>query len=186
MKFFIIPNTEVAAEIEAVNKQDAMATFAAQMDSNMNAYFRAVTQYDLSIIREDRMAREHRAFVKAWMSLCLQDDFDMTEKDADNLATVCYDTYCQGDGLTEYEAVQQTYDETKEEELTALESMAEQYHGAIFGELELCYGPDNIEVREYREDQQCANTVATVSRGCLTSEDVSELAVKHSWYYAEV
>ena len=186
MKFFIIPNAETAAEVEAANKEDAMSTFAAQMDSDMHAYFKAVTQDELSEIRKDRMARGHRAFVKAWMSLTLQDDFDMTEKDADNLATVCYDTYCQGDGLTEYEAVQQTYDFTKEEELTALESMAEQYHGAIFGELELCYGPDNIEVREYRDDQQCANTVATVSRGCLTSEDVSELAVKHSYYYAEV
>ena len=185
MKYYIIPDIEVACEISAEDKDEAMALFAANMDSDMNSYFKAVTMDELEIIRKDRMSKAHKTFVKAWMSLTLQTDFDMNEKDADNLATVCYDTYCQGDGLTEYEAVEKTYEFTKEEELASLENMSEQYHAVIFGKLELYYGPETIEVRDYREDLEGTNTFATVSRGCLTAEEVSDLADKHKWLYSE-
>lgn len=179
MKYYIIPDIEVVCEISAEDKGEAMALFAANMDSDMNSYFKAVTMDELEIIREDRMSRAHKAFVKAWMSVTLQTDFDMNEKDADNLATVCYDTYCQGDGLTEYEAVQQTYEFTKKEELHALESMVKQYSAAMSGDPELYYGHKNIEINDSKSD----NTVATVSRGCLTSDEVGDLADKHDWIF---
>ena len=44
MKYYIIPNSDIAAEIDAKNKEDAIEEFAATMDSDMNAYFRVVTE----------------------------------------------------------------------------------------------------------------------------------------------
>ena len=63
MKYYIIPDIEVACEISAEDKGEAMALFAANMDSDMNSYFKAVTMDELEIIREDRMSKAHKAFV---------------------------------------------------------------------------------------------------------------------------
>ena len=44
MKYLIIPKNEVAMEINAKNKEDAIAAFAALMDYDMNTYFQVVTE----------------------------------------------------------------------------------------------------------------------------------------------
>ncbi len=44
MKYYIIPNYAYAMEIQADDSHKAMEEFALQMDPDMNAYFRAVTE----------------------------------------------------------------------------------------------------------------------------------------------
>lgn len=47
MKYFIVPATSIAGEVEAETREDAMVDFAATMDLDMNAYFRAVTKEEM-------------------------------------------------------------------------------------------------------------------------------------------
>lgn len=47
MKYFIVPATSVAGEVEAESREDAMVDFAATMDLDMNAYFKAVTKEEM-------------------------------------------------------------------------------------------------------------------------------------------
>ena len=47
MKYFIVPATSIAGEVEAENREDAMVDFAATMDLDMNAYFKAVTKEEM-------------------------------------------------------------------------------------------------------------------------------------------
>lgn len=42
MKYIIVPKEYIAECVDAECPDDAMAMFAAQMDSDMNTYFRAV------------------------------------------------------------------------------------------------------------------------------------------------
>jgi len=47
MKYFIVPATSIAGEVEAETREDAMVDFAAAMDLDMNAYFKAVTKEEM-------------------------------------------------------------------------------------------------------------------------------------------
>lgn len=54
----------------------------------------------------DEISLAHREFVTDWMAEALQNDFGLSVKDSCEYADIAYDIYCEGDGLTEYEAVQ--------------------------------------------------------------------------------
>lgn len=69
-------------------------------------------EYELTS-RELAMAAEE--FVKNWMKDTLVVDFELSEEDAEELAEVAYDYYCEGDNGTEYECVEKAYDNYKEE-----------------------------------------------------------------------
>ena len=53
-KFYIIPKEEVVMEIHSANADNAMICFAWSMDSDMNKYFRAVTEEEYEEIRRKR------------------------------------------------------------------------------------------------------------------------------------
>lgn len=57
-KFYIIPKNEVAMEIHSVNADDAMSCFAFAMDSDMNTYFRAVTEEEYNEMRYKKDGRK--------------------------------------------------------------------------------------------------------------------------------
>lgn len=111
MKYLIIPNNTLPMSIDANSKEDAMISFAAGMDTDMNTYFKAVTEEEYQNMRSDIRAKEHRAFVKDWMSGYLQSDFGMTEELACDWADRAYDIYCKGEDMTEPESVAKAYEE---------------------------------------------------------------------------
>ncbi len=111
MKYFIIPNNVLASTVEAGSKEAAMLDFAATMDSDMNSYFKAVTEEEYLNIKKDNQRNEHRQFVIDWMAGALESDFGMTEKSANDWAARAYEIYCEGDGLTEYAAVEKAHEE---------------------------------------------------------------------------
>lgn len=53
----------------------------------------------------------HDAHVTSFMQMTLQNDFDMEETDAIEVAKDAYQYYCEGNGDTEYECIQKAYDE---------------------------------------------------------------------------
>lgn len=113
MKYYIIPKNEIAMEIEEINKDEAMATFAYKMDLDMGRYFRAVTEEEyLTIKRERNLKGAHDQFID-WAHDVLLEDFDEYEFDketVDDLANDAWDINCEGDGYTEYECIQEAVD----------------------------------------------------------------------------
>ena len=51
MKFLIVPNCNIADEIDAENAEEAMIQFATQSDSDMNAYFKAIPANDTEPVK---------------------------------------------------------------------------------------------------------------------------------------
>lgn len=105
MKYYIIPNSDIAAEIDAENKEDAIEEFAATMDSDMNAYFRVVTEeeYKTDILR--RNWDGYKTTVLDFMEQVAIDDFDVPEEDARDVAERGFDIYSDEQG-TEYECIE--------------------------------------------------------------------------------
>ncbi len=110
--YIIIPKKEFYSEIKGKNKEDAMAAFAAMMNTDMNLYFKAVTPEEYKVIKEQESdAAAHARFVTAFMKNTLMEDFDVPEEDAQDVAENAYDIYCDGNGQTEYECIEEAFDE---------------------------------------------------------------------------
>ena len=60
------------------------------------------------LLTSDEVADAHKRFVTSWMQdeAASQIDKDVSEDDLREIALDAYDIYCEGDGLTEYEAVE--------------------------------------------------------------------------------
>ena len=115
-KYIIIPVSDKIAEIHAETAEDALVTFATGMDSDMGAYFRAVTEKEYNKLRNEFRAKEHELFVIDWMQSVVINDFaEIPEKDARTCAEFAYEVYCRGDGDTEYEAVERAVEEWLQE-----------------------------------------------------------------------
>jgi hypothetical protein len=56
-KFYIIPKDEIVFTTDCVDADEAMGRFAWEMDSDMNAYFRAVTEEEYKEIIEKKCER---------------------------------------------------------------------------------------------------------------------------------
>lgn len=115
MKYYIIPKFNFEAEIEATDKEDAIARFAASADaSDLNQYLQVVTKEELEEIREEMSdSAAHARFVTAFMRDELIGQFDVPEEDAQNVAEEAYDIYCEGNGQTEYECIEEAFAEYK-------------------------------------------------------------------------
>lgn len=114
--FVILPNFDFRSEpIEAESKEDAMAKFAAMMDSDMNQYFVAAPESKVDNYIGAERWRQHVIFVTDWMKSVLMDednDFEIEDEEtAQDIAKRAFEIYCCGDGYTEYEAVEEAYDE---------------------------------------------------------------------------
>ena len=62
-------------------------------------------------LTHEELGQAHEEFVKNFMATTLQNDFGLEESDAEEVADMAYEFYCEGDGLTEYECIQKAYDE---------------------------------------------------------------------------
>ena len=65
MKYYIIPKVDIAMEINADimncnNKADAMTIFAINMDSDMNQYFKAVTEGEYKQLQEEKRYKAYK------------------------------------------------------------------------------------------------------------------------------
>lgn len=109
-KYYIIPVNDVAMEVHSANADNAMSCFAWAMDSNMNKYFRAVTEEEyLEIKRERNLKGAHDQFIE-WARDVIQEDFDdyeFDEETVNDLAEDAWDINCEGEGFTEYECIQE-------------------------------------------------------------------------------
>jgi hypothetical protein len=117
-KYYIIPVKTFEEEIKASNPEEAMVKFAGQMDTDMNIYFRAVTEEELKEIREEESdSAAHDRFVTTLMKNTFMEDFGITdEKDAQGMAELAYDLYCEGDGETEYECIEEIFNRCNDDE----------------------------------------------------------------------
>ena len=61
----------------------------------------------------DEVYMAHKQFITDWMASTLQTDFGFSMENSYEYAYRAYDIYCEGDGLTEYEAVQKAAEEYK-------------------------------------------------------------------------
>ena len=115
MKYKIIPVDMQDIEIAADSAEDAICAFATVMDTDMNRYFRAVTEEEYQkIVEEKSDAAAHARFVTAFMRDELVSTFDVPEGDADALAETTYELYKQGNGRTEYQCIEEAHDEYRE------------------------------------------------------------------------
>ena len=112
-KYLIVPASwDPFEKIEAGSKEDALIAFAGKMDTDMGAYFRAVTEEEYDRITKEHRRKEHEKFVTAWMKQTILEEFwEIREEDADGCAELSYEVYCRGDGYTEYESIERAGEE---------------------------------------------------------------------------
>ena len=106
MKYVIIPTVFESEAIEASSPEEALVNFATGMETDMNIYFRAVPEGHVEAVLKAEKYEAHKDFVKEWMRSTLITDFDIDEQAAGTLSEFAYDRYCEGNGETEYEAVE--------------------------------------------------------------------------------
>ena len=115
-KYYIIPNgKDIIAQIDAPDAEGAMADFVISMDTDMSAYFRAVTEQEYDEWRREQDSEAHERFVIDFMTSVAANDFGYNEADAACIGGKAYSIYCEGNGQTEYECIEQAVEEYEEE-----------------------------------------------------------------------
>ncbi len=118
-KFYIIPKEEVAMEVHSANADDAMICFAWAMESDMNQYFRAVTEEEYNEIiqkRNNEIVKQDRLdfFFNEVINGITPD-----EKTARKITNKAYEIYNKAgsypycDIETEYDAINRAVEEYK-------------------------------------------------------------------------
>lgn len=111
MKYYIVPKMQ-ELEIRGKSKEDAICNFATTMDSDVNVYFDVLSEEEYKeYLEEHSDAAAHTRFVKEFMKNELIEQFDVPKEDAQNVAETAYAIYCQGNGQTEYECIEEAYEE---------------------------------------------------------------------------
>ena len=110
-KYFIIPKEEIAFVVHSGNAEDAMSCFAWAMDSDMNTYFRAVTEEEYEEIVDDKKWEARRQTQIDFYIEELEDNFDdvIPEEDIEDVADAAYEIYCNA-GRGKYCCVTSEYD----------------------------------------------------------------------------
>ena len=72
-KYYIVPQENQAYELNAVNSNDAMASFAAAMESDMNTYFKALNEKEYKRYVEDAEYKGAEKLYKALIDICYDD-----------------------------------------------------------------------------------------------------------------
>ena len=98
---------DVIRTVEGGSPEDAMAVFAALMDTDMNRYFRAVPEEKNELDNYETQTELQRQFHLEFMMDRLGEDFGFEDDDAINeIAEEAYGMYLEGDGRTEYECLE--------------------------------------------------------------------------------
>lgn len=89
MKYYIVPKDDIAMEINAdimncKNKDDAMAIFAINMDSDMNCYFKAVTEDEYKQLQKEKRYKAYR-----------EQELEFRAEDAENCMIDSIDYYIE-------------------------------------------------------------------------------------------
>ncbi len=109
-KFYVVP-VEQEITVSGRNKEDAICNFATSMDTDMNVYFKVLSKEEYEQYKEARTdAAAHERFVKAFMKEELTEQFDVPEDEAEDVAVDAYDIYTKGDDKTEYDCIEEAYD----------------------------------------------------------------------------
>ncbi len=109
MKFFIIPR-EFIHEIECDNAQEAMEIFATTMDLDMNIYFKAVSEEQYRIVNLQKEMEAVKNNIVGFMSSEFESQYGLEMDEAEEAAEEAYNLYVQGNGQTQYECIQDTYE----------------------------------------------------------------------------
>ena len=67
-------------------------------------------------LTHEEISKAHEVHVKNFYCNELSENFDVPEKDINDVADSAYEEYCNGDGRTEYECLQDAYDEYMSEQ----------------------------------------------------------------------
>lgn len=118
-KYYIIPKEEIAFIVHSDNADDAMSCFAFAMDSDMNQYFRAVTEEEyLEYLREREAVAAMNSEIDFMASELMGDpDLDYPEDVCYKIAALAYKIYCKAgsypycDIETEYDAINRAVEE---------------------------------------------------------------------------
>ena len=151
MKYFIIPVSDVAAEIEANDASEALISFATNMEGDAAAYFKAVTEEELTKLRYEKRSKEVEGHIVEFMERELKDEFDVPEEAIESIARAGYEIYSRGDGHTQYEALEEAYNNWMAEIKKELESKLRDY------DLEGCEISDE-DIDEFIENLCAGNT----------------------------
>ncbi len=118
-EYVILPKFNWQSEsIRAESPEEAIAMFAADMDSDMNQYFVVILKEKVNDYLKQKRYEQHEKHVTEWMKSILLDQYHFGLKDeklAASLAEIAYDIYSYEDGYTEYEAIEKAYDDYMEE-----------------------------------------------------------------------
>lgn len=109
MEYIIIPKDKKIGPFKASSKEEALHDFATIMDTNVSSYFEAVTEEELHTLIQEKNKKIHDQFVTDFMKGELINQFDLSEEDAEDVAENAYELYCEGNGETEYECIEEAY-----------------------------------------------------------------------------
>lgn len=98
MKYYIIPNEMIAMTVEADSRDEAMSDFAWRMNSDMNEYFRAVTEDEyIRKTMNDRFEASHQQFIDFAIDLIIWDEDNGYDEDvAKEIAESAWDIHVEG------------------------------------------------------------------------------------------
>ena len=114
MKYYIIPVNEIAFTVDAVDAADAMESFATQMDLDMNVYFKAVTEEEYERIKFQNIGDTSEDDLLNFYVDELEEYDRIPKHMIYQFAKRASQIYCEGNGYTEYEALEKAIEEYEE------------------------------------------------------------------------
>lgn len=114
MGYIIVPKNLTIKIDDANTADEAMIKFATNMSSDMNDYFVAIseetaTNHIVNLLPTEIISKAHDMHVIAFMKNELLTQFDLNEDETDEVSKDAYEIYCRGDGQTEYECIEEAY-----------------------------------------------------------------------------
>ncbi len=127
-------------------------------------------------LTEEEVAMAHAEFVTAFMEKELINSYDMDEQEAKEAAKSAYDLYCEGDGKTEYECIEQAcneYTNTNTENEDDTESFWSEIRNSYVDDDNICY----IDAWKSSDDNEEGSVIAYVDMNAGKVIYVNPLAV---------
>lgn len=110
-KYIIVTRDWNSDSITADNKEEAMDMFVAKMNMDMNTYFEVVPEDEYNSYISNKNYEASKKCTIEFMTDELVSVFSLDEDDAEDVAAIAYEFYCKGDGRTEYECIEDAYQE---------------------------------------------------------------------------